>query len=132
MSGIAAQPHDDRPTVVRLGARADLSANGAGQAQCQVIEYAVLSDDREVTLTDDRGWGSSGQRQQETIGNVLSSTLTCLLPDNAEETGEQHEWAKFLTALGKFGVSATAEDLRQLPYTVSISTAITLPSSYAI
>lgn len=130
MSEIAAQA-DDSLTVVCLGARAELTANGAGKAQCQAIEYAILSNDQEVTLTDDRGW-SGGLLEQATIENALRDTLTCLLPDNAEETGEQHEWAKFLDALDGFGVNTTAETLRGLPYTVSISTTITLPSNYAI
>ena len=46
-------------TVVSLGARGDLEEGSGGGTSCKVREFALLSDGREVTLLDDRGWGTS-------------------------------------------------------------------------
>jgi hypothetical protein len=44
-----------------------------------------------------------------------------VLPDNAEERGEEHEWQRFVQRLREAGVAATSEELRALPYRVILS-----------
>jgi hypothetical protein len=44
-----------------------------------------------------------------------------VLPDNAEETGEAHEWQRFEQRLSEAGVAVTQEELRTLPYRITLS-----------
>src|SRR5919202_6059849 len=64
----------------------------------RIEEFATLSDGRRLVLTDDRGWGSSGPRgggpddlwAYETVEAIESTVRNVVLPDDAEETGEEH------------------------------------------
>jgi hypothetical protein len=72
-----------------------------------VREFALLSDGREVTLLDDRGWTTSaplggtagGQEARMPVAHVVRNVYNVVLPDNAEETGEEHEWQRFAQRL---------------------------------
>ncbi len=44
-----------------------------------------------------------------------------VLPDDAEETGEEHPWEWLAELLRAQGVEAPPEDLRGLPYDVEFS-----------
>lgn len=108
-----------------LGAWCDLdlredSSGGAGTS-FKVREFALLSDGREVTLLDDRGWTTSAPLARVSVTHVVSSTYTTVLPDNAEETGEEHEWQRFAQRLREAGVAVTPDELRALPYRVNLS-----------
>ncbi len=112
--------------VVTLGAWCDLSspeedAGGGSGTSFKVREFALLSDGREVTLLDDRGWGTSASLDGITIAHVVSATYTAVLPDDAEETGEEHEWLRFEQRLLEAGVAVTVDELRALPYRVILS-----------
>ena len=41
--------------------------------------------------------------------------------DDAEETGEEHEWQRFAQRLREAGVVVTLDELRVLPYRVMLS-----------
>lgn len=95
----------------------------------RVEEFATLSDGRRLTLTDDLGWSSkmSGGRVDDdpwahlTIETVMAAVRNVVLPDDAEETGESYSWARLAERLETLGVEATIEDLKGLPYDVTLS-----------
>ncbi len=118
--------------VVSLGARCDLDppAEGpGGGTSFRVREFALLSDGREVTLLDDRGWTTSaplggtadGQAAPLPVAQVVRNVRNVVLPDDAEETGEEHEWQRFVQRLREAGVAVTPDGLRALPYRVILS-----------
>jgi hypothetical protein len=94
-----------------------------------VREFALLSDGREVTLLDDRGWTTSaplgrtadGQEARMSVTHVVRNVYNVVLPDNAEETGEEHEWQRFAQRLREAGVAVTLDEIRALPYRVILS-----------
>jgi hypothetical protein len=90
-------------------------------ASCKVREFALLSDGREVTLLDDRGWTTSAQLGEISLTHVVRNVYTVVLPDDAEETGEEHEWQRFARRLREAGVAVTPDELRALPYRVNLS-----------
>jgi hypothetical protein len=92
-----------------------------------VREFALLSDGREVTLLDERGWTTSAQLGEIRLTHVVRNVYNVVLPDDAEETGEEHEWQRFEQRLREAGVAVTAHELRALPYRVIL----TVPSGSA-
>lgn len=120
-------------SVVGLGAWCDLDPrgedSGGGGTSFRVREFALLSDGREVTLLDDRGWTTSGSLRETVDGRearmpvaqVVRNVHNVVLPDDAEETGEEHEWQRFVQRLREAGVAVTPEELRALPYRVILS-----------
>ena len=118
-----------------LGAWCDLHSPeedswGGGGTSCKVREFALLSDGREVTLLDDRGWGTSAPLGEISVAHVVRNVYNAVLPDNAEETGEEHEWQRFVQRLLEAGVAITPDELRALPYRVilSLQSRLRLPS----
>ena len=109
--------------VVSLGAWCDLQdgSGGGGGTSCNVREFALLSDGREVTLLDDRGWTTSAPLGEISVTHSVRNVYMAVLPDNAEETGEEHEWQRFAQRLREAGVAATPDELRALPYRVILS-----------
>ncbi len=55
------------------------------------------------------------------IAHVVRNVYNVVLPDNAEETGDEHEWQRFAQRLREAGVAVTPDELRALPYRVSLS-----------
>lgn len=106
--------------VVSLCARADLNESPDGGTSCQVREFAVLSDGRKVPVLDDRGWTSTTSVGIISLSHVVRNVYTVVLPDDAEETGEHHEWGRFVERLREAGVVVTGDQLRALPYHVTI------------
>ncbi len=107
--------------VVSLGAWGDLKESSDGGTSCKVREFALLSDGREVTLLDDRGWTSSAPLGEISLTHVVRNVYTVVLPDDAEETGEEHEWQRFEQRLSEAGVAVSLDELRALPYRVILS-----------
>jgi hypothetical protein len=112
--------------VVALGAWCDLhsageDSGGSAGTSFKVREFALLSDGREVTLLDDRGWSTSARLDQIPITQVIRDVYNTVLPDDAEETGEEHEWQRFEQRLREAGVAVTLDELRALPYRVILS-----------
>ena len=118
--------------VVALGAFCDVaSPPGADSASLdfRIEEFATLSDGRRVVVTDDRGWSmrSSGDGSPWTDvseADLVGSALTAVLPDDAEDTGEEHPWELFADRLQASGVETTAAALEDLPYEVALSDGI--------
>ena len=108
-------------TVVSLGAWGDLEEGPGGGTSCTVREFALLSDGREVTLADDRGWTSSAPLGRISLSHVVRNVYDVVLPDDAEQTGEEHEWQGFEQRLREAGVAVTRDELRALPYRVFLS-----------
>ena len=111
--------------VVALVAWSDLDSqrenSGGVGTSFKVREFALLSDGREVTLLDDRGWSTSERLDQIPLTQFVRDVHTTVLPDDAEETGEEHEWQRFEQRLREAGVAVTLEELRGLPYRVILS-----------
>ncbi|CAN5173903.1 hypothetical protein BH20ACT24_BH20ACT24_01830 [soil metagenome] len=84
-------------------------------------EFALLSDGREVTLLDDRGWTTSAPLGGISLTHVVRDVYNVVLPDDAEETGEEHEWQRFEQRLREAGVAVTRDELRALPYRIILS-----------
>lgn len=108
-------------TVVSLGARGDIEAAPEGGTSCRAVEFALLSDGREVTLLDDRGWTTSAPLDEISLAHAVNNVFTAVLPDDAEQTGEEHEWQRFEERLRDAGVTVTTGELRALPYRVTLS-----------
>ncbi len=109
------------PTVVSLGAWGEIEEGPNGGTSCTVREFALLSDGREVTLLDDRGWSTSAPLGGISLTHVVRDVYNAVLPDDAEETGEEHQWRRFEQRLRDAGVAVTPEELRALPYRVLLS-----------
>lgn len=84
-------------------------------------EFALLSDGRDVTLLDDRGWTTSARLGEISLAHVVGNVYNVVLPDDAEETGEEHEWHRFEQRLREAGVTVTPDELRALPYRIILS-----------
>jgi hypothetical protein len=108
-------------SVVSLGARGDLEDSPGGGTSCTVREFALLSDGREVTLLDDRGWTTSAQLNAITLTHVVRNIYNTVLPDDAEKTGDEHDWRRFERRLHEVGVTLTTNQLRALPYRVILT-----------
>jgi hypothetical protein len=108
-------------TVVSLGAWGGLEDGSGGGTSCTVREFAVLSDGREVTLLDDRGWTTTAPLSAISLTHVVRNIYNVVLPDDAEQTGDEHEWQRFEQRLHEAGVVVTADQLRALPYRVLVS-----------
>ncbi|WP_347176878.1 hypothetical protein [Parafrankia sp. EAN1pec] len=100
-----------------------------------VHEFAELSDGREVTLLDDRGWGMSGggrtpdERLSELTSEEIERTVyMVLLPDWAdadhplpldlaavEDSGGAQDWGLLAERLRAFGVVVTPAELMRVP-----------------
>lgn len=89
-----------------------------------VEEFAVLADGRRLRLHAERGFGRSAGADPwafVTQAGLRSDVLTTVLPDDAEQTGEEHHWDWLAELLRAQGVEAQADELRGLPYDVEFS-----------
>jgi hypothetical protein len=104
----------------------------AGAIHFRVEEFGVLADDRRVRLHAERGFTLSSVRgsglsaevdpwQHLTLESLAADVRTTVLPDDAEDTGEEHPWEWLSDLLRVQGIEASPEDLRVLPYDVEFS-----------
>ncbi|MEV0621940.1 hypothetical protein AB0I81_52080 [Nonomuraea sp. NPDC050404] len=116
-------------TVVRLETFADLDERAGDDPHWVSVSAtlsAVLDDGRRVTLLDDRGWSGTRRWETATAGEIESTTLTVVGPDEPVE-GQTHEevaaahWAHLAAVLGEGGVAAGPDTLRALPHVVVLS-----------
>lgn len=113
--------------VVRLGALCELESETPRQANFRVSEYAVLEDGSEVVLHSERGY-SAGVRagevadiwQHMTADWIERDVMTVVLPDDAEDTGDDHPWDWLMGLLAQAGVVETVDRLREVPYEVRL------------
>ncbi len=122
--------------VVRLGAWCDIEDEDdtARGVSFRVEEFAVLADGRRIRLHADRGfstWLSSAGGQEPvdpwqhlTREDLERSVRTTVLPDDAEDSGEDHPWEWLSRLLRARGVEASSRQLRVLPYDVEFSDAL--------
>jgi hypothetical protein len=131
-------------TVVALGALCDLvpaeqDSASPGGVSFDVSEFAVLADGRRVTLHAERGWTQWARRsfpvgeplpadwdapldpwEMVTREDLVQSTLNVVLPDDDDHPDDHpYEWLAEL--LAEQGISASADDLRGVPYLVELS-----------
>jgi hypothetical protein len=103
-----------------------------GGISFRVEEYAVLADGRRIRLHAERGFTLSAVRgfglsagadpwQGLTLEGLEADVRTTVLPDDAEDTGEDHPWEWLSDLLRVKGIEASAEQLRALPYDVEFS-----------
>jgi hypothetical protein len=110
----------DGASVVSLGVRGDLGQTPEGRTTCRVHEFATLPDGREVALLEDRGWTTSEAPYEISLTHIVRNIYTSVLPDDAVDTGEEHEWQRFVQRLRETGVAVTPDDLRTLPYRIAV------------
>lgn len=117
--------------VVRLGALCELESDTPSQASFRVSEYAVLDDGSEIVLHAERGYsaGAPGGEhadiwQHMTAAGIKSDVMAVVLPDDAEQTGEDHPWDWLVHLLARAGVVEHADRLRTVPYEVRLGPAV--------
>jgi hypothetical protein len=103
-----------------------------GEIHFRVEEFAVLADGRRVRLHAERGFTLSAVRgsglsaevdpwQYLTLKSLEADVRATVLPDDAEDTGEDHPWEWLSDLLRVQGIEASTEELRVLPYDVEFS-----------
>jgi hypothetical protein len=95
-----------------------------GGIDFRVEEFAVLADGRRIRLHAERGFGISAGVDPwhfQTLESLEADVRTTVLPDDAEDTGEDHPWEWLSELLRAQGIEASAEELRDLPYDVQFS-----------
>lgn len=116
-------------SVVRLETFVDLDEwadNDPRRVSASATLSAVLDDGRRITLLDDRGWGTTGQWETTTVGEIENTALTVVGPDEpvegqtCEEVAAAH-WTHLAAVLGERGVAASPDTLRALPHAVVLS-----------
>lgn len=95
-----------------------------GGISFRVEEFAVLADGRRLRLHAERGFPLSAgvdPWQYLTLENLEADVRTTVLPDDAEDTGEDHPWEWLCELLRGQGIEASPEEVRVLPYDVEFS-----------
>lgn len=117
--------------VVRLGALCELESDTSSQANFRVSEYAVLDDGSEVVLHSERGYSAGVHGGEDadiwkhmTAAGIERDVLTVVLPDDAEQTGDDHPWHWLVDLLARIGVIESVERLRGLPYEVRLGPSV--------
>lgn len=118
-------------TVVRLGALCELESGTSSQANFRVSEYAVLDDGSEIVLHSERGYSAGVQGgdhadiwKHMTAAGMERDVLTVVLPDAAEQTGDDHPWDWLVALLARVGVIESVERLRDVPYEVRLGPSV--------
>lgn len=88
-----------------------------------VTEYARVGNDRTIEVIR-RGWSGSpdffDQDLDAEIVEMKQNARHCLLPANAEETGEEQDWWMIQQKLKRYGVNVSIEELREAPVMIEI------------
>lgn len=112
---------------MRLGALCELESATSSQANFRVSEYAVLDDGSEVVLHSERGYSAGVQGGEHadvwkhmTAAGIEGDVRGVVLPDNAEQTGEDHPWDWLVDLLARAGVIESVERFREVPYEVRL------------
>jgi hypothetical protein len=95
-----------------------------GSLAFRVAEFAVLADGRRLRLHAERGFALSAGADPWaylTLADLESSVLATVVPDDAEETGEDHPWERLADLLRRHGIETTPGELRRVPYAVEFS-----------
>ena len=122
--GREAVDEDAGPRPGRYVPIAGVPVLSPGGIHFRVEEFAVLSDGRRIRLHAERGFTLSGgvdPWEFLTLANLEADVRTTVLPDDAEDTGEDHPWEWLCELLRVQGIDASAEQLRAVPYVVEFS-----------
>jgi hypothetical protein len=95
-----------------------------GGIDFRVEEFAVLADGRRIRLHAERGFGLSAgvdPWQFQTLKSLEADVCATVLPDDAEDTGEDHPWEWLSELLRAQGIETSPEELRVLPYDIEFS-----------
>ncbi|MGY2065079.1 hypothetical protein [Blastococcus sp. SYSU DS0619] len=95
-----------------------------GSLNFRVEEFAVLADGRRLRLHAERGFGLSAGAdpwRHLTVESLVQDVRATVLPDDAEDTGEEHPWEWLAQLLRARGVDVPPEHLVGLPYDVELS-----------
>ena len=115
---------DDVPRPGRFVPVPGVPVLSPGGISFQVEEFAVLADGRRVRLHAERGFTLSAgvdPWQFVTLESLEAAVRATVLPDDAEQTGDDHPWEWLAELLRDHGVAASPEQLRTLPYDVELS-----------
>jgi hypothetical protein len=112
--------------LVRLVTTVELRHYGGGHDSYSALHEAVLADGSRVTVLDDRGWsGSSSDGRDYPIDpEEIDRTARFVVGpdepygDETQQEAEDSYWAYLARILESKGVTAGAEELRQLPHDV--------------
>lgn len=115
--------------VVAVGARcalraAERRARSSGKLAVEVEEFVELDDGSRMSIRWDRGFtvslNGSGRLSELELLEHLEGAL---LPDEgeAEDQGERRSWHEYALLLAAQGISATARELKGLPYRTELS-----------
>ncbi len=117
--------------VVRLGAECDLTRESGPELSFRVTEFADLAEGRRLVLRAERGFTSrlhgpgadepGAAWRHETPAGLAADVLTTVLPDDAEETREDHPREELAGLLRDRGVAVPVAELRWVPYVVELS-----------
>lgn len=117
--------------VIWLGALCELESETSTQANFRVSEYAVLDEGSEVVLHRERGYsaGVHGGEHADvwkhmSVAGIERDVLAVVLPDDAEQTGDDHPWDWLVALLAAAGVIESVQRLRQVPYEVRLGPAL--------
>ena len=117
--------------VIRLGALCELESETSSQANFCVSEYAVLDDGSEVVLHRERGYSAGVHGGEDadvwkhmSAAGIERDVLTVVLPDDAEQTGDDHPWDWLVALLAGVGVIESVQRLREVPYEVRLGPAV--------
>ena len=132
MIGWAPPLQSEGVAVVRLGAFCELESETRWQANFRVSEYAILDDGSEVVLHSERGFSAAvpaGESadiwQHMTAAGIRRDVMAVLLPDDAEETGQEHLWDWLVGLLARVSEPIGVEQLRAVPFEVRLGPAVT-------
>ncbi|MFF4416182.1 hypothetical protein ACFYY8_26975 [Streptosporangium sp. NPDC001559] len=108
----------------------DPAASPSGRFDFTVTEFAELSDGQTVLLRE-TGWSSTpsaGGPLDLSEEILLENVRAVVLPDDAETSNDGHPWQQFVTALVAKGVPVTADELRDVPYTIRLAPGLPGPA----
>ncbi|MET7952140.1 hypothetical protein [Micromonospora sp. NPDC005324] len=123
--------------IVGLVAGCDLRGaypEDASTRSFTVSEFAVMEDGRRVLLHAERGFTVTARSTGvpggvvplvETRDSITQYVLNAVLPDDTEESAEEHPWSWLAELARARGLDVTAEDLRGLPYQVVFTDIVT-------
>jgi hypothetical protein len=106
------------PTPVALVAACKLALHSDREVSVSIREVLEMDDLSRVVLKSDRGFGSRvfpGGPHGVEAADLDSGVLMALLPDDAEESGEQREWERLAEIANERGIPITAAELMTLP-----------------
>lgn len=106
------------PTPVALIAECKLIEHTDREVSVKILEVLEMDDLSRFVLKSERGFGSRvfpvGLHSVE-AADLDSGVPTALLPDDAEQTGEEREWEWLARNANELGIPVTAAELRSLP-----------------